>query len=188
MKIAFSGTQCVGKTTTLDLIKRTFKNGESDNFPILKNHKFGMSNTKISTPDYNLPLSEQSTDISQTLILSNFIKDSFTNNLISDRCILDNMVYTELQFNENKCSSELYNLTKKLYNELINNYDFIFYFPPEIDIIDNGIRSVNEKYRNKLHKIFLRYIDGLNNCFIITGEPKLKVKKISNIVSNINLF
>jgi thymidylate kinase len=187
MKIAVSGTQCVGKTTTLELIKKTFnKSGESKQFPLLKGHKIGGSNTDVSS--YKLPSSEESNNLTQTIILSNFIKDSFIENLISDRCILDNMVYTELQYLENKCSESLYNLTKEIYNELIHKYDLIFYFPPEIDIIDNGIRSLSPHYRNKLHKIFLGYIDSLNNVYIINGEPELKLLKIRNIISNVSPF
>lgn len=187
MKIAVSGTQCVGKTTTLNLIKKSYL-GKSTDFSLLKEHKIGGSNTQEVLKYNELGLSEQSSDSAQLIILSNFIKDAYTNNLISDRCILDYIVYTELLYKDSKCSFELYNLSKKIYNELISKYDLIFYFPPEIDIIDNGIRSVNEQYRNKLHKTFLLYIEELDNVHIIRGNPEFKYIQISNLINNTSLF
>lgn len=187
MKIAFSGTQCVGKTTTLNLIKSTFKeDGTSDEFPMLNHHTFGGSKTH-ELLGLGLNLNKEANDLSQTILLANYLKDVVTPNLISDRCILDNLVYTWYQWYYGNCTTDLYELTSNLCYEYIEKYDYVFYFPPEIPIIGNGIRDEDESYRSKLHNKFIWYINELkdtSNVYTIAGHPNDKVKQIKEILDN----
>jgi len=183
MKIAVSGTQCTGKTSTINLIKQSFiNNNKSEDFPILDHHKFSGSKTH-EILDLGLKLNDSADDISQTIMLSNYLKDTIELNLISDRCILDNCVYTAHQYQIGKCSESLFKLTTELYYKLVSKYDYIFYFPPEINIISNGIRSVDHSYRNEIHLKFLDFMDERDNIHIIPGTPTEKYKTIKRILN-----
>lgn len=181
MKVAFSGTQCVGKTTTINLIRNSMIKSQNNNdFSYLKDHRFGESKTHPLLK-LGLNLNDGADDLAQTIILSNYLQDVVEENYISDRCLLDVLVYTEYQYNHSKCSSELYNLTLRFFNKYIDNYDFIFYLPPEIPIIENGIRSMDGVYRDELHTIFLKYINR-DNIFVVNGKPTYKKYTIDKII------
>lgn len=175
VKIAFSGTQCVGKTTIVNLLKLNI-----DAFSKLQHHYFTPSITH-ELVDMNLPINKGAGDISQILILSNAIRNACNENVISDRCILDVYVYTK--YNTGKSvSNDLYNVTYDIYKRLVNSYDVIFYLPPEIDIIDNGIRSVDAEFREELHALFIQECNKLTNIVHLPGNIDEKFDRIKEVL------
>lgn len=181
MKIAFSGTQCVGKTTFLEIIKKELESNKSLLSNILKDYTIGKSGTH-NVINQGLPSSELSNDITQLLILSNYVYDLNKINHISDRCILDNLIYTEYQHTKGKCSEELLKLTTKLVDKYINRYNYIFLLPPEVPVINNGIRSIDEVYRTTIHVLFLNKIKKFNNIYLLPGNFEEKLNLFTNII------
>jgi nicotinamide riboside kinase len=182
MKIALSGTQCVGKTTVLNQIER---------LPFFDTYAFYKGSKTQEIKDYGLSHSEDANEYTQIIILSNMIKDAHLNeylNSVTDRCILDNLVYSKYLFDRKKISEELF---KVIYNsclDLIKKYDFIFVLQPNIKLVSNNYRSLDEQYRLDINEIFNYYINhfahqGIYN--IIKVEQKENVDRINFMIKKI---
>ena len=133
MKIAISGTACVGKTTYInDFLKNwsMYETPQSSYRNILK--------------EKNLSHSSNGTEESQKLIL-NYLVDqaieySKKDSVILDRCVLDNFVYTSWLYLNNKVSEKFLEECRILTRETLKLYDIIFFIPitkvaPQVNIL-----------------------------------------------------
>ena len=151
MKIAVVGTQCIGKSTYINdfLLKwPMYSTPEKSYRDIIK--------------EKNLDRNENGTEDSQKIILDALVDQAIetpkTDFTILDRCVLDNLVYTAWLNLVGKVSDDFFEKTRNIVKETLKFYDVLFFLPltkfSKIEIEDDGVRSVDENYRQQIDTIF----------------------------------
>lgn len=159
MKIAVIGTQNIGKTTYInDFLKKwpMYKTPEKTYRDIIKEKK--------------LNCNENGDEESQKVILDCLVdqtidssKDDF---IIMDRSVLDNLAYTSWLNLYGKVSDSFLEKTKTIVKETLKLYDVLFFLPitkfSNIEIKDDGLRSIDPVYRQEIDTLFKAFQDSYN--------------------------
>ena len=154
MRIAISGTGCQGKSTLIkDFLKEwpVYKTESQTYRELIKKEK--------------LPHSKNATKDGQWKILNHMIDEMQTfkptDNVIMDRCPIDNLVYSLWCFEKGVGGIDKDYIDKiiPLVCESMRNLDIIFFIPitkaaPKIDIEDDGMRETDETYIKEIDNIF----------------------------------
>jgi len=149
MKIAISGAQSVGKTTLLNALRSE---------EALKDYKFCFEVTR-RVKGYGLSINEDGDDTTQRLIMQEHIVNAFMyDNMIADRCALDGLVYSHYLAENKKITEKTYQFAESVFHKLMPEYDLVFYIPPEFEIEDDGTRSINKFFRDRIVTLFDSYI------------------------------
>jgi hypothetical protein len=164
MRIAISGTANVGKTTLVqDFLKR-------------------WPNFKTTTGSYRDKLdpnnhSSKTTPEVQRAILDWFVEQykqfGPEDNVIYDRCTLDNLVYTFWCVHNEKFDSKFADECIPIVRESLRNLDVIFYIPfdESIQIINDGTREADAGYIREVDAFFRvmyeDYLKGNEETFLI---------------------
>jgi len=151
MKIAFVGTQCNGKTT---LIEKFLNNWPMYRRPE-RTYRDIISEKKVK-------LNQKGDESSQRLILDALIDEaqlacaSGDENIVFDRCVLDNIVYSIWLNAKGKVSDDFITTTKFLVQETLKSFDVIFYLPlrPEFKLEERKGRDIDPVYREEIDNIF----------------------------------
>jgi len=151
MKIAVIGTQCIGKTTYVnDFLKKwpMYSKPEKSYRDVIK--------------EKNLNKNENGDEESQKVILDCLVDQAIESSkkdfVIMDRCVLDNLAYTAWLNADGKVSDEFFEKTRLIVKETLKFYDILFFLPitkfSNIKIEDDGLRSIDEAYRQEVDALF----------------------------------
>jgi len=138
MKIGLCGTVSVGKSTLVKALSE---------LPEFKDYKIATERSKYLR-DLGVSLNDDSTIKGQFLFIAERASELFNDNIITDRTIIDVCAFT--------LSAKSIDWTDKTHlikaaSSLIPYYDYIFYIDPMgIDIEDNGVRTTDPIYREKI--------------------------------------
>lgn len=157
MKIAVVGTQCIGKSTYI----KDFLN------------KWSMYSTPSKTyrdvvKEQNIPINRLGTEESQRVILD-FLTEQATayskqDNVIFDRCVLDNLAYSCWLHLNNKLSENFIDYSRHLVKETLKLYDLIFFLPitktSPVQLVEDGVRDVDPVYREEIDNIFKAFYES----------------------------
>jgi len=161
MKIAISGAHCTGKTTLVNALKDS---GKYNDFIFRSNLLRGLK-------EMGIPINEAGNTTTQLYVMTKFYEFLNTpGNAILDRCVLDGMAYTMYFYSE--MSENMQSIFERIFEEIIFKYDAICYVEPELDLIDDGVRSVDKKF----------YEQVVQNFEILIGEYRIPVHRISGSV------
>ena len=71
--------------------------------------------------------------------------------------------------------------------KLISKYDIIFYTDPSIPLVDDGVRSIDVKFRNKVIELFDFYIEHFNpgNVVKLAGDVDERYKIIKKEIEKL---
>jgi nicotinamide riboside kinase len=176
MRIAFTGAQSTGKTTLLEAIKQ--------NEEFRYKYEFIDEITRRMIKK-GLKINEAGGNTTQLLIMNEHIKNLLYEDVIMDRCMLDGLVYTDWLYWEGKVKTWVYEYAKNVFDHYINRYDLIFYLKPEFDIVDDGVRSVDIKFRNEIVERFERYIKHVQvPVIILSGTVEQRLEQFYNTINN----
>tara|TARA_R110000824_G_scaffold119346_7_gene273420 strand:+ start:1725 stop:2312 length:588 start_codon:yes stop_codon:yes gene_type:complete len=155
MIFSFTGAQSTGKTTLLKYLHKC--NGD---YPF----EFVPEVTRLVSRDYEMPINEQGGDLTQMLIMTEHVRNIYkhrANRLVRgihqifDRCALDGIVYSLWLLQEGKISRPCYDACELIWKKLKDKYDVIFYTSPDdVKLVNDGERSVDERFRNEIINIF----------------------------------
>jgi nicotinamide riboside kinase len=178
MLISFSGAQSTGKTTLLNHL-------QSLNAHI----KFVPEVTRLIKRDYNLPINEDGSDLTQMMIISEHLRNAYktdvaTSDYILDRCSLDGLIYTYWLCNKRKVSMSVYSMAYSVFEKTIHKYDTIFYTSPDdVKLTDDGERSINSNFRDEIIDQFDQYINTLSNVIVLRGTVQERLQIIKDTLS-----
>ena len=75
-----------------------------------------------------------------------------------------------------------------IYNSLYNKYDVIFYTDPEdVELVDDGERSADKKFRDDIITNFENRIKRLNNVVVLKGTVEKRLETIKKTFEKYNL-
>ena len=147
MLIAFSGAQSSGQSTLLQACKKLDE---------CKDYTFVDEVTRRIKRNNNTEINNTASDYNytQTLIIADHTKNATMSNTILDRCFLDGYVYTQYLKEQGKVSKTVQAFACKMYENYIGYYDIIFYTDSNIPLVDDGVRSVDKKFRDRIIELF----------------------------------
>ena len=179
MKIGFTGTMSVGKTTLVKALKL---------LPEFKDYKFSTERSKYLR-DLGIPLNTDSTLKGQVIFLAERCTELYQENIITDRTIIDVMAFTSLAKTIPPTHTTLYGA---LASNLLEEYDYIFYISPEgIDIEDNGVREIDPTYRKaidtEIKSIIKSNIPSIKNYTELIGTTEERIKTIQDTLTINNI-
>lgn len=168
-RIALVGASSTGKTTVYELLKNK-----------LPKYEFVNESTR-TVGSYGFPINEKGTDATQ-LAISCFHLEALLQpyNQVLDRCFMDVVVYTRFMDN---VSEETWKYIDATWNRIKHEYTHYIYFPIEFDSVDDGVRSVNEKWRKDIDAEFKDVLEGVHQPYLtITGSPMQRVEQILKFI------
>ena len=169
-RIALVGASSTGKTTVYELLKNK-----------LPKYEFINESTR-TVGSYGFPINETGTSETQ-LAISSFHLEALLRpgNVVLDRCYMDLLVYSNFM---DKISKEAHNYIEDTWNRVKNEYTHYIYFPIEFKSVDDGVRSVNEEWREKIDKEFQLLLEGVRKPYLtVTGSPLQRVEQILEFIN-----
>lgn len=175
MRIGFTGTMSVGKTTLVNALKE---------LPEFKDYEFKTERSKYLR-DLGIPLNTDSTLKGQIIFLAERCSELFQDNIITDRTLIDVMAFTSLA----KTIPLTYNaLYEALASKILKEYDYIFYISPDgVDIEDNGVRTTDPEYRDQVNyairDIITKYQGYIQNLIVLNGSVEERVQQVKQTLN-----
>jgi len=174
MKIGFAGTQSVGKTTLVKALQE---------IPEFKEYTFATERSKYLR-DLGIPLNTDSTIKGQIVFLAERVSELMCENIVTDRTIVDVIAFTNLA---NSIRYDIKKEFEQLASHSLPDYDYIFYISPEgVEIEDNGVRTIDPKYRTdidkEIQKILTIHGRKFKNFCRISGTTEERIEKIKQVV------
>lgn len=184
MRIGISGAQSVGKTTLLNALRSE---------EVFSSFKFCIEVTR-RVNSYGLLINENGDDTTQRLIMQEHIVNMFMNDkMITDRTSLDGLVYTQYLAENKKVTPSAYDHALKVFKKLQPRYDIQFYIKPEFEIENDGVRSIDTFFRDRVVRIFEETIKEHDiNVVYVTGSVRDRVQQVidayNNYMHQINVY
>jgi GTPase SAR1 family protein len=175
MKIGFTGTVSVGKTTLVKSLQE---------LPAFKHYNFATERSKYLR-DLGIPLNTDSTLNGQTVFLAERCSELIQTNVITDRTVIDVMAFT---LNAQSIDIADKSRFEQYATRFIEEYDWIFYVSPSgVGIEDNNVRTTNAEYRKHIDKTIKHLcslnLDRIQNFGIIAGSNEDRIKQIQSYLN-----
>lgn len=170
-RIIFTGAQGTGKTT---LLKACEEKGARIITEVVRN----LAKTGVK-------INEDGDEKGQKRIFKEYEKLlSDPQPYISDRGLTDVLAYSIYLRDCGKVSDKLVETQFKSLKKFIkNNPDIIFcYFPIEFDVVEDGIRSQDEKFRQAIDNNIRELLDTLGVTYVtVRGDKEIRIKTIDKL-------
>jgi GTPase SAR1 family protein len=168
MKIGLCGTVSVGKTTLVNALKELKQ---------FKDYEFATERSKYLR-DQGIALNTDSTLKGQIVFAAERALELMKENIITDRTIYDVMAFT---FSAESISEFEKREFANLMSRLVGEYDVVIYVSPEgVDIEDNGVRTIDSKYRDSIDKVIKLMLEHWppNKLIEIKGTTEERIETI----------
>lgn len=178
-RIIFTGAQGVGKTSVLNYFK------ENDYKVITEVvRKLAKKGIKIN---------QEGDEKGQAKIFNEYKKLLSVidgSGYISDRGLVDVVAYTVYLAKHGNVSKEFADKQiKQLMKFREQNPDITYcYFPIEFDVVDDGVRSIDEQFRSEIDEIIKHLLRDCNiNPITVRGTVDDRVKKVNCLIEWLNV-
>ena len=176
--VSLSGPSCSGKTTLVSAINW------NDYF---KDHYLVESHTR-ALKSKGMQINEKGSDETQVAVMdihhSNYIKfntKTNTKTFITDRCVLDGIVYTEWLANTDRIHKNILSYASKIFMDVKDKIDILFYCEP-VEYKDDADRKLSKRDHEIICNLFESYIGmfDLNQVVRLRGSVEERLKIIDN--------
>ena len=164
MRIALTGAQGTGKTTLM---------GELKNGPV-SHYTFYDEVVRNLVARTGISINREAEDRSQTAITNEQVRlasETTFNapNAFFDRCIVDSHAFTIYDYISKQISSKVYQYSREMLKMIFIYfpYDMIIYIPPKIQLVEDGVRDTDVRYRNKIDQLMSEIL----NYRLIKSSP-----------------
>lgn len=172
MRIAIIGSHCTGKTTLINKLQAEPQLYDYSFYPeaIREIRKLGF------------PYNEKADDCSQLAMLSLHLLHLRDDNMVTDRCILDNYVYAYmLKAMGSNISQTCVNTLQEYFIDSINKYDIYAFCPIHFKMKNDGFRMSNTKVQEEISEEILRtlvkYVPE-ERYILLMGETPERLKQL----------
>ena len=179
MKIGICGTHSTGKTTLVEALRTE---------DVFKGYFFDINVTRW-VKEAGLPINEDTSDASQEINLVKRIAhlNSF-DNLVCDRTIVDVLAYSTAG---GRISNRSLEYQSTLYALNVHKYDYIFYLPMDIAVVDDGVRAIDPEYRAHIDNLIQESLYTLSDkqqerVYYVNGSVRERIQKILDIMDGQN--
>ena len=173
MKIGFAGTMSVGKTTLVKALSE---------LPEFKDYYIATERSKYLR-DLGIPLNTDSTLPGQFIFLAERASEILRDKVLTDRTIWDVCAFT-------LSAQSITAFNKRTFVEaalsLKDEYDLVVYVSPEgVEIEDNGVRTTDLNYRNKIDTVIKMSLEEYKPKHLITvkGTTEERIKTVLEAVN-----
>ena len=181
MKIAVMGPQNTGKSTFVgDFLKK------------YQNYDTPTETYRDVVRDQQLIINQNSSTDSQKAIrdfLFVQIKTNTKNNIIFDRCVIDNYVYTYVQYEAGMIAKKFVDETYKIMIDGLEYIDTYIFIPAAVSValVNDTLRDTDKGYIDRVNHHFLRILfelarDKHINIKIVSGTRTERIEQIQKIV------
>lgn len=172
MKIGFTGTMSVGKTTLVKALQE---------IPDLQNYTFTTERSQY-LHSLGIPLNYETTIEGQTVFLAERVSELMQPNIVTDRTIIDVMAFTNRARKVSYIDGDAFEEYAKRF---IYQYDYIFYVSPEgVNMEDNGVRETDLEYRKEIDEEIQKLLHKHRPFwYTIKGSTEERIKQILNHVT-----
>jgi nicotinamide riboside kinase len=172
MKIGFTGTMSVGKTTLVKALAE---------LPEFKDYYIATERSKYLR-DLGIPLNTDSTMPGQLIFLAERASEVLRENVLTDRTVWDVCAFTNQAQSIPSWQKQSYIDTAMT---LKNEYDIIFYVSPDgVDIEDNGVRTIDKVYRKQIDTSIIKLLNDYHPLKLVTlnGPTADRIKTVLDII------
>jgi nicotinamide riboside kinase len=167
-RVALVGASSTGKTTVFNLLR--------DRLPMWE---FINESTR-TVREFGYPINEEGEEATQLAISVFHVKALLIPyHLVLDRCFLDVVVYSTVM--KDRVPSRTMTYLEEVWKQVREEYTHYVYFPIEFSAVDDGVRSVNEQWREEVDREFQNRLRGVS-YLSVTGPPTERVNQILNYI------
>jgi nicotinamide riboside kinase len=172
MKIAIVGSHCTGKTSLIDKLQAE---------PELYDYSFYPEAIR-EISRLNFPTNERAGDCSQLAMLSLHLLHLRNENMVTDRCILDNYVYAYmLKAMGANISDKCINTLQSYFIDNINSYDIYAFCPVQFKMKNDGFRMIDKKVQDDISEEILstliKYVPE-ERYILLMGDTEERAKQL----------
>lgn len=178
MRISISGAQCTGKTTLIQDLKLQ---------PELKQYHFAeevVRSLKRQAEEKGevFLFNKQYDKTSQDSIFQEHINNLGYENLVADRSLLDSFVYTTYGFYKGEVPSQDFVNYENIFLKNIKKYDIFFFLPISFELVADGVRSDDKKFREEIEEIFLRTLSSYSIKYQKLNELNNRLSSVLSVL------
>lgn len=178
-KFAITGAHCTGKTTLVEAIRE---------FDVNEKFQHITSMTR-GAKALGYQINEAGNDETQLYILNTHLERLVINSpCVLDRSIIDGYTYTKILHELGNVSDVVMKYATSLLNvEYMNRYNKIFYLPPTLQLVSDGLRSTEPEFRRHVVNTFEDVIRSANLFLpdlvtVIDGSVEQRVKAVNKFL------
>jgi predicted ATPase len=178
MKIGISGAQGTGKSTLLNALQ---------SYGYFPTYEYCVETTRW-VQSLGFDINEAGSDMTQLMIMYRHIEVMNKPDFITDRTVVDGLIYTEWLYNQGRVSKLVYDYVKIVFDREISRFDYLFFIQPEFDLIGDGVRSTSIEWRDQINARMTEVIESLDiPVTYLTGSVDNRVQQfITNIAEDIH--
>lgn len=174
--ISFTGPSCSGKTTLVNQIHWD-SYFDSEHLNLVPSHT-----RQLKKDGYDI--NNKGSDKTQTKIIDihhmNYLDYQCDDKTyITDRCIIDGLVYTEWLHTKQLVGDNIFRYAKAVFDSIIDKHDVIFYCHP-VEYKDDQDRKLSHDDHQQICLLFEHYISKLSNVIRLEGSIEERLTIIDN--------
>ncbi len=180
MRLAVIGPQNTGKSTFIKDFIKAFPNYKTPQ----KTYRDVISKRKLS-------INQKSTEKNQKIIrdfLYKQISENKQSNILFDRSVIDNYIYSLALYDKGEASLEFLNETFDLVMRHLDFFDGVILIPTaaSIKLVSDNLRDVDVNYIDKINRYFIKTLLLINKTrplevFVISGSREERIKLAGDI-------
>lgn len=181
MRIAVIGPQNTGKSTFVEDFLKEFSHYKTTN-----------KTYRDVVREKNLKINQLTSAESQREIrdfMCSEIIENKEHNIIFDRCLIDNFVYTTLGYEQGEISKKFVDESEEVMKDSLKYVDLYLFIPTSVSVplVCDDQRDIDTTYIDATNNCFLRVLFGLIkkdhiNVKVISGNRLERIKQVKKLI------